>query len=125
MNIRKTFLAMAVAAAAIPTAFANTGTTFVGGEVGYQTHGTNSAVTRAQVLDELAAFRAHPVQHDGTVFVGGEIGYASPIDGAFANRSPAGPHTHVLGNTRSPAMAGAAAPLTETERRAYREQYMN
>lgn len=125
MNISKTLLAVVVTAAAIPTAFANTGATFVGGEAGYQTHSSNGKVTRAQVLDELSAFRAHPVLHDGTVFVGGEIGYASPADGAFADRSPAGPHTHVLGNTSGTATSSAAVVLTEAQRRAYRDQYVN
>ncbi len=125
MNIHKTFLAITFAAAAIPAAYANSGATFVGGEAGYQTHVANGSVTRAQVLNELAAFRAHPVQHDGTVFVGGEIGFTSPSNGASADRTPARPHTHVLGNAGNSAGSGVTAPVTEAQRRVYQEQYIN
>ena len=107
MNIRYTFLALAIATAAMPAAYASTGATFIGGELGYQTHATVGAVTRAQVLNDAASFRAHPVQHDGTVVVGGEIGFASQADGAYAHRSPQGPNTGP--NTRIMGQSGAAA----------------
>lgn len=121
MNIRKTVLALTVAAAAAPAAFANN---FVGGELGYDTHPVNSTVTREQLQREYEAFRAHPVLSDGTVFIQGELGYVSPNQGAFVDQVPAGPHSHALGNNAAPA-AKFAAPVSEAERRAIREQYIN
>lgn len=122
MNLRNAFLALAATAALTPAAFANN---FIGGELGYDTHPAPAAgeVTRDQVQRELEAFRAHPVLSDGTVFVGGEIGSVSPNQGAFADTEPAGPHTHVLGNSASAKAAPVA--LSDAERRAQQEQYFN
>ena len=41
-------------------------------------HDTPSVKTRAEVKQELQAFRAHPVAADGFRWVGGEVGWASP-----------------------------------------------
>ena len=122
MNVRKTILALTVAAAAVPAAFANN---FVGGEIGYDSHPVNSTVTREQLQREYQAFRAHPVLADGTVVLQGEAGYVSPNQGAFADQIPARPHSHVMGNMAAPASKSSPAPMTEAERRAYREQYIN
>lgn len=122
MNIRKTLAILAVASATAPAAFAGN---FVGGELGYDTHPVNSPITRAQVQKEFEAFRAHPVYADGTVMVQGELGYVSANQGAFVDREPAGQHTHAMGNNASQVTRAAPAPLTEAERRAYREQYIN
>ena len=119
MNMRKTFLALSVAALAAPAAFADN---FVGGEQGYETHPVAGKITRAQVHQEYLAFRAHPVFADGTVMLQGELGYVSPAQGAFADRVPSGPHTHVLGNNRA---VPANVPLSDAEQRAVREQYLN
>lgn len=120
MNIRKTILVLSVAAAAAPAAFANN---FVGGELGYGTHPVTSPLTRAQVQREYQAFRAHPVLSDGTVLLQGEAGYVSANQGAFADRVPTTPHTHVLGSSSNP--EARPAPLSTTEQRAIREQYIN
>ena len=121
MTIRKTFLALAIAAAAAPAAFADN---FVGGELGYDTHPVKSTVTREQLQAEYQAFRAHPVLADGTVVIQGDAGYVSANQGAFVDNIPAGPHSHVLGNAAgAPVVKGA--PLSEAERRAIREQYIN
>lgn len=120
MNIRKTFLALSVAAITAPAAFADN---FVGGEIGWDTHPLNSNVTREQVQREYEAFRAHPVYSDGTVMIQGEAGYVSAVQGAAFDRVPSGPHTHVMANAAAPATQ--SAPLSEAERRAYREQYIN
>lgn len=93
MNIGKSILALAVSA---PTAFASD---FAGGEIGYGSHPTTSSVTREQVRAELQAFRKHPVLSDGSVYAGGEVGSVGSIQGAFADREPATPHTHILGNS--------------------------
>jgi hypothetical protein len=121
MNIRNKLLTLTVALAAVPAAFAGN---FVGGELGYETHPVNSASSREQVRREYLEFRTHPVLADGTVVLQGEAGYVPPVQGAFADREPAGPHTHVLGNAA--AITPKVAPaLTEAEQRAYREQYVN
>lgn len=81
------------------------------------------AAPREQVQREYEAFRAHPVLADGTVMIEGELGYVSGNQGVSVDRTPSGPHTHALGNSGSP--AATPAPLSETERRAIREQYIN
>jgi hypothetical protein len=120
MNLRNAFLALAATAALSPAAFANN---FIGGELGYDTHPVAGQVTREQLQREYEAFRDHPVLSDGTVFVQGEAGYVSPNQGAFADNEPAGPHSHVLGNN-GPVKAAPAA-LSNAERRAQQEQYLN
>ena len=121
MNVRKSILAIAFAATAVPAAFAGN---FVGGELGYESHPSNSSLTRQEVINEYLAFRQHPVQADGTVMLQGELGQVSALEGAFADRTPTAPHTHVLGNAGGPTSAPAAA-LSEAEQRAMREQYIN
>jgi len=66
-------LAALISAIAIP-ALATTGTTFVGGEAGFKSHPMPTVKTRAQVQQELAAWRANPVAADGWRDVGGEAG---------------------------------------------------
>lgn len=122
MNVRKSLIALSIAAVSAPAAFANN---FVGGELGYDSHPVTSSITRAQVQKDFEAFRAHPVLADGTVMVQGELGYVSANQGVFVDREPAGPHTHVMGSNASPATRVAPSPLTEAERRAYRDQYIN
>lgn len=123
MNLRKTILALSVAAAAAPAAFADN---FVGGEAGWDTShaaAVTSTRTREQVQREYEAFRAHPVLSDGTVVIQGEVGYVSANQAVGFDNTPSGPHTHALGNAAAP--AAKAAPLTEAERRAYQDQYVN
>lgn len=123
MDIRKTILALSVAVAAVPAAFADN---VVGNEIqNYEPHPRTSNLTREQVQREYEAFRAHPVLSDGTVVVGGELGAVSANQGAFADREPRFPHTHVLGNSPGTVPMAAPMPMTEAERRVYREQYIN
>lgn len=100
MNIRNSLLAAALAASALPAAFAED----VPVGEGYNTHppAAPSGLTREQVRAEARAFRAHPVLADGSVVVGGEVGTVSSVQGAYADREPATPHTHVLGNNAAP-----------------------
>ena len=122
MNMRKTVLALAVASAALPAAYANN---FVGGELGWDTshstNFTNSQITREQLQRDYQAFRDHPVLLDGTVMVQGQLGYVSGTQAAGFDKVPSRPHTHALGNVGAP--VAKAAPMTEAERRAYAEQY--
>lgn len=124
MKVRKVFLAMSVAAAAIPAAYADN---FVGGEVGWDTtHASrpqNTTATVEQMRREYQAFRAHPVFFDSTVMIQGELGYVSANQGSTADRQPSIPHTHALGNVGAP--TAQAAPIGEAERRDYHEQYKN
>lgn len=55
-KVHKVFLVAAAAAAFIPAAFADTGATWVGGEIGYASHPGQSSKTREQVRAELATF---------------------------------------------------------------------
>jgi hypothetical protein len=121
MKKLKTLIALSIAAAAVPTAFANSGSTFVGGEAGHATHPTRSSVSLTQLQAEYEAFRAHPVMADGTVFINGELGFMDATQGAFADRQPPVPHTHVLGNTGS----SEPAALSNTQRLDQRQQYIN
>ena len=74
--IKQALVATVVAFAAIPAAFATSGTTPASNERGYTTHAMPaSGLTRAQVLAELAAFKKNPVSADGTLYVGGEAGW--------------------------------------------------
>lgn len=119
MKFRKALLAVSLVTLAVPAAFADN---FVGGEKGYETHPAAGQITRDQVQREYLAFRQHPVLSDGTVMLQGEAGYVSPVHGASADRVPAYPHSHVMGNV------GSASPqpsLSDAQRRALREQYVN
>lgn len=123
MDLRKPFLALAIAAAAAPAAFANN---FVGGELGYDTHAVSSPITREQVRNEYLAFREHPVLADGTVAAQGEAGYVQANQGVFTDNVPAGPHSHVLGNSAAAAASPAApSPVSDWELRARQQQYLN
>jgi hypothetical protein len=120
MNLRNILLALSVAAAATPAVYADN---FVGGELGYESHAITSRLTKEQVRHDYLDFRAHPVLADGTVMLQGEAGYVPAIQGAFADRVPAAPHSHVLGvNAGS---GSIKAFPTDAERRAYRDQYIN
>ncbi len=78
MSTRKSVLALAVIGSmAAPAAFATSGFTFVGGEVGYETHPISSTVSRPQVQHEFEKFRSNPVTGDGLRFVGGEVGWVA------------------------------------------------
>ena len=87
MSVCKTLLAVAIAAAAAPAAFADTGAVFVGGELGWVSHPfKGSSKTRAEVQAELLEFL-----RDGGRLPSGELG-------TFAQ--PAHQHTYVYENGR-------------------------
>jgi len=75
MSFRQTALAIVLTTAAAPAAFANSGSTWIGGEIGFTDHAITGQRTRAEVKQDLANFRISPVTHDGYDVVGGEIGY--------------------------------------------------
>ena len=69
MSIRQTALALIVAAAAVPV-FAQTGGTWINGEIGFVPDPPKSQVTREQVKQELASFL-----RQGGRISNGEIGF--------------------------------------------------
>lgn len=74
MSIRKSIILASLAGAIALPALATNGSTFVGGEAGFQFHAMPITVTRAQVQKELAEWRKNPVTADGYRDVGGEAG---------------------------------------------------
>lgn len=121
MKLHKSLLIASAVAALAPSAFANT---FVGGEIGYVDQPARVTTTRAEVQAEYERFRKHPVLVDGTVVLQGEAGYVPANQGQSADRHPAGVDTHSMGNGAA-ATKLAPSALTEAERRAYRDQYIN
>lgn len=73
MSIRKMILAAAVAAAAVPAAFADTGSRWVGGELGFESHAVQGPKTRAQVRAELEQY-----VRDGGSVASSELDYLPP-----------------------------------------------
>ncbi len=127
MKIRNTVLAISTAILSISASYATTGTTLIGGEVGYTTHAASGSLSGERALTDLAAFRANPVLSDGVVVVGGEVGYVSALPGADAaphtHAKGTASHSHVLGNVGSANTPAQPGRMTETERRGMREQY--
>ena len=120
MLFRKTVFALALAGAALPAAFANSGSTWVGGELGFENHAMQSAKSRADVQKELQAFRKNPVAADGGMLVGGEAGYIRPQH-SYAFQGGKLAHTdRIAHNTAKPSLT-----MTDAERRLFKEQYVN
>ncbi|WP_096662823.1 DUF4148 domain-containing protein [Polaromonas sp. AET17H-212] len=120
MLFRKTVFALALAGAAIPAAFANSGNTWVGGERGFETHTVQSTKSRADVKKELDAFRSNPTTAEGGSLVGGEAGYMPPQH-SYAFQNGRLVHTDSIAhNTPKPSLA-----MTDAERRLFREQSVN
>jgi hypothetical protein len=120
MLFRKTVFALALAGAALPAAFANSGNTWVGGELGFDAHAVQSTTSRADVQKEYQAFRKNPVSVDGGTLVGGEAGYIHPQH-SYAFQGGKLVHTDTIAhNTPKPSLA-----MTDAERRLFQEQYVN
>ena len=134
MKTRFNLIAIALLAAATTTsAFATTGTTFVGGEAGFKSHPMPTVKTRAQVQQELAAWRANPVAADGWRDVGGEAGAVYVGTGARgrsraevvsemlqAKRNPVGSDGWMnVGGEAGAVFVGTRAPESSTLRMAH------
>ncbi len=78
MSARNNAFVLAIAAIALPAAFAQSAGVFVGGEAGWIDRPLQSTLTRGQVQSEFFQFRANPVAPDGGKFVGGQEGYVFP-----------------------------------------------
>lgn len=115
-NISKIIAAAAFAAAAIPAAFADSGSTWVGGEAGFASHPAQSGLTREQVRAELAQF-----VRDGGSLASGELDFKQPHQHAYADRDGRRVHDDsaaTMGNSAASftAPAAPAAALSWTER---------
>jgi hypothetical protein len=120
MLFRKTVFTLALAGASISAAFASSGSTWVGGEAGFEIHPVQSTKSRADVQREFEAFRKNPVTAEGGTAVGGEAGYIPPQH-TYAFRGGKLVHTDSLAhNTPKPSLA-----MTDAERRVFQEQYVN
>ena len=118
MSIRKTIVALALVGAALPAAFANSGVTQSAGYRDFQYHATNSTKTRAEVQQELEAFRKNPFTADGTKIVNTEIGFISPRH-SYAFQGGALTHTDSLSHDTPK----ASLAMTDADKRLNRELY--
>ena len=117
MSIRTSTIVLALAALALPSAFAQSVSVFVGGERGWVDQPLQSSLTREQVTNEYLAFRANPVAPDGGRFVGGERGYEFPGH-TFARVNGQWVCTDKIAHNPAP-----AAIKTPGERSAFQAQY--
>lgn len=78
MSVRAIAIAIALATLAVPAAFAQSSSVFVGGESGWVDRPVHSSTTREQVTSEYLQFRGSPVMADGGRYVGGQEGYVFP-----------------------------------------------
>lgn len=118
--MRKTVLSLALTCVSIPTAFASSGATWVGGELGFKPHALQSTSSRADVQREFEAFRGNPMTADGGRIVGGEAGYVPPQH-SYAFQGGKLIHTDTIAhNTPKPSLS-----MSEAERRLFQEQYAN
>ena len=122
MSIRKTIVALALAGVALPAAFANSAVTSVGGtrDADYpaSTIYSNSTKTRAEVMQELQAFRNNPVTADGGKIVNTERGFV-PAQHSYAFQGGSLVHTDTFAhNTAKPSLV-----LTDADKRRNRELY--
>ena len=127
MSIRKTIVALALVGAALPAAFANSHTDWAGNERGVSiiqantntnTNATASTKTRAEVVQELQAFRKNPVTVDGSKLVDKERGFIL-TQHSYAFQGGALVHTDTLAhNTAQPSLV-----MTDADKRLQRELY--
>lgn len=117
MSVRTSTIVLALAALALPSAFAQTVSVFVGGEQGWVDQPVQSSLTREQVTNEYLAFRANPVAPDGGQFVGGEMGYVFPQH-TYARVNGQWVCTDKIAHNPPP-----AAVKSPAEQRAFQAQY--
>ena len=124
MSIRATVvalalaLALALAGAGFPAAFANNGATQGAGYRDFQYHATNSTKTRAEVQQELEAFRKNPFTTDGTKIVNTEISFVSPQHSSAFQRGALVHTDKLVHDTPKPSLV-----MTDADKRLQRELY--
>ncbi|MES2972349.1 MAG: DUF4148 domain-containing protein [Pseudomonadota bacterium] len=120
MSFRKTVVALALASAAVPAAFASSGSIFVGGELGFDAHAMPGNASRADVKRELEALRNNRETLEGGSLIGGEVGYISPQH-SYASQNGRFVHTdNMPHNTPKPPFK-----MTSEERRSFQQQFIN
>lgn len=117
MSVRNTALVLTLATVAMPAAFAQSASVFVGGEAGWVDRPVQSTLTREQVRNEFMQFRGKPVATDGGRYVGGEAGYVFPAH-TYARVNGEWVCTDKIAHNPAP-----PAIKSESERRAYQQQY--
>ncbi|MHB1123379.1 MAG: hypothetical protein ACYC0T_11755 [Ramlibacter sp.] len=117
MSLRSSTTVLALTALALPSAFAQSVSVFVGGERGWIDQPLQSSLTREQVTNEYLAFRANPVAPDGGQFVGGEMGYVFPQH-TYAYQNGEWVCTDKIAHNSPP-----EAVKSPTEQRAFQTQY--
>ena len=117
MSARTNVLAIAIATMAVPAAFAQTTSVFVGGERGWIDSPVASSLSRAQVTSEYLAFRSNPVAADSGRFVGGEAGYVFPAH-TYARVNGEWVCTDKIAHNPPP-----ASMKTPAERQSFQQQY--
>lgn len=118
MTIKKAVIALSFGILAIPFASADSGMTWVGGAAGYEFHVMPSTKSRAEVLEELRAFRANPVAADGWRYVGGEVGWALPTHDYVLKSGRLEHVGNIAHNSPRPSLQ-----MTEEQRRSHEELY--
>jgi hypothetical protein len=117
MSVRVNTLAIVLAAAAAPAAFAQGAGVFVGGEAGWVDRPVQSSLSQAQVRNEFLQFRANPVAADGGLYVGGEAGYQFPAH-SYARVNGEWVCTDKIAHNAAP-----EAVKSQAERRQFLQQY--
>ena len=111
MLIRKTMLALALAGAAVPAAFANGGH-----ERPFESSAASSTKSRSDVQKELEAFRKNPVGAGGSILSDRDARFITPQH-SYGFQNGALVHTDKLPHdTPKPELS----PLTEEQRSLYR-----
>ena len=111
MLIRKTVLALALAGAAVPAAFANGGY-----ERPFESSAASSTKSRSDVQKELEAFRKNPVGAGGTILSDRDARFVPPQHSyGFQNGKLV--HTDKIAHD---ALRPASLAMTEVEQRLYR-----
>lgn len=121
MSIRTTIVALALVSAAVPAAFANSHTGWAGNERGVSILQSNtgaSTKTRAEVVQELQAFRKNPVTADGSKLVDNERGFVN-AQHSYAFQGGALAHTDTIAHDT----AKPSTVLTDDDKRRNRELY--
>ena len=120
MFFKKTVFVLALVGATIPVAFANSGSTPVGGEKGFETHKMPITKSRAEVKKEAQAVRNHLAAEHGVTQVNSEAG------SALTQHSHSLQNGTLVNTTAAPSVsAKPSLEMTGMDQRQLRELYLN
>ncbi|WP_275098306.1 DUF4148 domain-containing protein [Sedimenticola hydrogenitrophicus] len=120
MSIKKSVIALTLSAFIVPAAFADSGWSWVGGQIGWAPHATPSSKSRAEVNQELENFRDNPVDAAGWSYAGNELGYLPPQHSYRIENGKLAHDDKIDHGTSHPVTA-----MAEEERRQYEASYPN